>query len=141
MMQNRYNNDHLPALPVRSPVLPPNPKVPSQSSLVSKVSTLEAPAVVPQCERLSLKPVGSVDQPESITPQTRLHVHGHTLVMIVALRTYVRVVSYLGAKGVPIDPYCSGLDQKRVHDAIYAERRRFPLRAKDCNEPGADTLP
>ena len=62
--------------------------------------------------------------------------------MIVALRTYyVRVVSYMGVKGVPIDPYCSGLNQKRVHDAIYAERRRFPLRAKDRNAPGAETLP
>jgi hypothetical protein len=61
--------------------------------------------------------------------------------MIVALRTYVRVVSYLGVKGVPIDPYCSAQNQKRVHDAIYAEHRHFPLRAKDCNVPGAETLP
>jgi len=42
---------------------------------------------------------------------------------------------------VPIDPYCSGLNPKRVHDAIYAERRHFPLRAKDRNVPGAETLP
>jgi hypothetical protein len=61
--------------------------------------------------------------------------------MIVALRTYVRVVSYLGVRGVPIDPYCSGLNQKRVHDAIYAERRHLPLRANDRNVPGAETLP
>jgi hypothetical protein len=53
----------------------------------------------------------------------------------------VRVVSYLGVKGVPIDPYCSVLNQKRVHDAIYAEHRHFPLRAKDRNVPGAETLP
>jgi hypothetical protein len=61
--------------------------------------------------------------------------------MIVALRTYVRVVSYLGVKGEPIDPYCSGLNQKRIHDAIYAGRRHFPLRANDHNVPGAETLP
>ena len=61
--------------------------------------------------------------------------------MIVALRTCVRVVSYLGVKGVFIDPFCSGLNQKCVHDAIYAERRHFPRRAKDRNVPGAETLP
>jgi hypothetical protein len=57
--------------------------------------------MVPQCERPSLKQVRFVVQKlkGSITPKTHLHVHGHTLVMIVALRTYVRVVSYLGVKG------------------------------------------
>jgi len=61
--------------------------------------------------------------------------------MIVVLSTNVRVVSYLGSKGVCVDPYCTGLNQKRVHDAIYAERRHFPLRANDRNVPGAETLP
>lgn len=102
--------------------------------------------MVPQSERLSLKPVCSVVETQGLdhSPNTHLHGHGHTLVMLVALRTYVRVlriVSFLGVKGVLIDPYCSGLNQKRVHDAIYAERRHFPLRAKDRNVPGAETLP
>ena len=101
--------------------------------------------MVPQCERPSLKPVCSVVQKHkgSIAPQTHTYTYMdiYTLIMFVALRTSVRVASYLGVKGVPIDPYCSGPNQKRVHDAIYAEHRHFPLRAKDRNVPGAETLP